>query len=258
MSSAATLAPTPAAEAAAGAMMSAYELARLQRIRENKAVMASLGLAQAKKHLADAANVNRRTTLSSSSSSNSSTTSSSTSRGSRKRKADKAPVGPTRRSSRLKGGPSQHVALTGKQGDEEVEYFSDEDADDGRTAEEIAALEEQRQAQRTKLYKELLGRHNHNGLKLPPSATYEHTVMRVETMSEKKLQTRIKVIERAQGQYAILKMRMFAEVLVLEGHEVLAKEAEQALARLLALDKFKNAARELRLLYKRLKDGRKK
>jgi hypothetical protein len=240
-------------EAAAGAMMSAYELARQQRIRENQAVMAQLGLTQAKKRLAAAI----KPSSSSSSSSSSSTSSSSSPQKSRKkRKASKPPTGPTRRSSRLKGNGTQLVALSGTQGDNEIEYISEEDIDP-RTAEEIQALELARQIQRTKLYKELLGRHNHNGLKLPPSATYEHTVMRVVTMTDKKLKTRIKVIERAQGQYAVLKMRMFAEVLVLEGQEVLAKEAEQALARLLTLDKFKDAARELRMLYKRLLEKRK-
>ena len=36
-------------------------------------------------------------------------------------------------------------------------------------------------------------------------------------------------IERANGKYAIVKMRMFAEVLLLEGYEDLAKECEASL-----------------------------
>ena len=86
-------------------------------------------------------------------------------------------------------------------------------------------LEIARKKQRLQVYRELLGRHNDNGLKLPPTATYEHTVMRVETMTGKKLYTRVKVIERTAGQYAVLKMRMFAEVLLLEGMEEIANEA---------------------------------
>ena len=75
-------------------------------------------------------------------------------------------------------------------------------------------------------------------------------------MSEKKLYTRVKVIERAAGKYAVLKMRMFAEVLLLEGMEEIATEAQQALARLLELPKFEAAARDLRRLYNKLKDKR--
>jgi hypothetical protein len=45
-------------------------------------------------------------------------------------------------------------------------------------------------------YERLLQRHLNQGLVLPPTASYEHTVMRVKTMSEKRLSTRVKVIER--------------------------------------------------------------
>jgi hypothetical protein len=155
----------------------------------------------------------------------------------------------------LRGDASQLVALTGEETFENIEYDSDDyNGTPKRTAEEMKQLEIARKAQRTELYKELLGRHNDNGLKLPPTATYEHTVMRVETMTEKKLLTRVKVIERAAGKYAVLKMRMFAEVLVLEGLKEIAKEAEHALGRLLQLPKFAAAARDLRRLYNKLKE----
>ena len=68
-----------------------------------------------------------------------------------------------------------------------------------------------------------------------PTATYEHTWMRVRTMSDKALMTRIKVIERAVGQHCLVKMHMFAEVLILAGKTDLAKEASEALDRLLLL-----------------------
>ena len=58
-----------------------------------------------------------------------------------------------------------------------------------------------------------------------PTATYEHTWMRVRTMSEKGLSTRVKVIERSLGQHCIVKLRMFAEVLILSGMDDLAAEA---------------------------------
>ena len=57
--------------------------------------------------------------------------------------------------------------------------------------------------------------------------------MRVLTMSEKALRTRVKVIERAAGVHSIVKMRMFAEVLILEGYKSVAEEAAAALRRLI-------------------------
>ena len=67
------------------------------------------------------------------------------------------------------------------------------------------------------------------------TASYEHTLMRVQTMSEKALGSRIRVIEKCKGQHAVLKMRLFARVLCLEGYEELAWEATEALQRLIAV-----------------------
>ena len=49
------------------------------------------------------------------------------------------------------------------------------------------------------------------------------------------LATRVKVMERACGQHCIVKMRMFAEVLILCGKEELASLADAALKRLVDL-----------------------
>lgn len=48
-------------------------------------------------------------------------------------------------------------------------------------------------------------------------------------MSKKRLSTRVKVIERALGQHCIVKLQMFAEVLILSGMDDLAAEAKYAL-----------------------------
>ena len=106
----------------------------------------------------------------------------------------------------------------------------DADAIDGDNAEY--------EARRMEKYERLLAKHEQDGLKLPPRATYQHTVHRVMSMSPKALRNRIKAIERAQGVYAVLKMRMFAEVLILEEYDELASEAEAALLRLLQLERF--------------------
>jgi hypothetical protein len=68
-----------------------------------------------------------------------------------------------------------------------------------------------------------------------PTATYEHTWMRVRTMGEKALLNRVKTIERCMGQHCLVKMRMFAEVLLLADKEELGKAASEALERLLTL-----------------------
>jgi hypothetical protein len=42
-----------------------------------------------------------------------------------------------------------------------------------------------------------------------PTATYEHCLMRVRTMSHKQLQNRIRTIERAKGKHCVVKMVRF-------------------------------------------------
>ena len=65
------------------------------------------------------------------------------------------------------------------------------------------------------------------------TASYQHTLMRVRTMSDAALANRIKAIERAKGKHAVVKMRLFARVLFLEGSETLADDATAALRRLI-------------------------
>lgn len=65
------------------------------------------------------------------------------------------------------------------------------------------------------------------------TASYQHTLMRVRTMSEDALARRVRAIENAKGKHAVVKMRLFARVLFLEGMEELAGEAVEALERLI-------------------------
>ena len=95
-------------------------------------------------------------------------------------------------------------------------------------------------------------RHAKNGVKLPPNATYRHTVHRVLSMSEKALSRRVRVIENARGKYAVLKMRMFAEVLILEGYDGIAAEASTSLERLMKLPKYKESAKSQKHLYQKV------
>lgn len=68
-----------------------------------------------------------------------------------------------------------------------------------------------------------------------PTATYGHCLMRVQTMSEKALGNRIKIIERAAGKHCVVKMAIFKSCLQDENMWNLAKLAADALERLKAL-----------------------
>lgn len=65
-----------------------------------------------------------------------------------------------------------------------------------------------------------------------PTATYEHCLMRVQTMTEKKLFARVQSIERAAGKHCVVKMAIFKSCLQDEGMWELAEKASEALERL--------------------------
>lgn len=68
-----------------------------------------------------------------------------------------------------------------------------------------------------------------------PTATYDHCLMRVRTMSDQALQNRVKAIERAAGKHSVVKMAIFKSCLQDESKWDLAELARQALERLKAL-----------------------
>jgi hypothetical protein len=68
-----------------------------------------------------------------------------------------------------------------------------------------------------------------------PTATYEHTAMRIRTMTEKGLKNRVKAIERAAGKHSVIKMAIFKSCLQDHGLWELAYLASVALERLKAL-----------------------
>lgn len=67
------------------------------------------------------------------------------------------------------------------------------------------------------------------------TATYEHCLMRVRTMTPKALLKRIQTIERACGKHCVVKMAIFKSCLQEEGMMELAEKATEALERLKAL-----------------------
>eukprot|EP00804_Cyclotella_cryptica_P017638 CCRYP_006771-RA/>CCRYP_006771-RA protein AED:0.36 eAED:0.36 QI:809/1/1/1/0.33/0/4/2079/230 len=68
-----------------------------------------------------------------------------------------------------------------------------------------------------------------------PTASYEHCLMRVRTMSEKGLKNRIRAIERAAGKHCVVKMAIFKSCLQDEGLWEIAEMAADALERLKGL-----------------------
>jgi hypothetical protein len=69
-----------------------------------------------------------------------------------------------------------------------------------------------------------------------PTATYDHCLMRVRTMSEKALANRVRAIERAIGKHCVIKMAIFKSCLQDEGMWDLAMLATDALERLKSLE----------------------
>ena len=67
------------------------------------------------------------------------------------------------------------------------------------------------------------------------TASYQHTLMRVRTMTEPKLMNRMNAISRAKGQHCVTKMRLFARILFLEGYEELAEECAEELSELIGI-----------------------
>jgi hypothetical protein len=68
-----------------------------------------------------------------------------------------------------------------------------------------------------------------------PTASYDHCLMRVRTMTEKGLANRVKVIERAAGKHSVIKMAIFKSCLQDQALWDLAELASSALERLKAL-----------------------
>ena len=69
-----------------------------------------------------------------------------------------------------------------------------------------------------------------------PTATYDHALHRIRSMTEKGLANRIKAIERALGKHCIVKMAIFKSALQDEGLWELADLAAEALERLKGTD----------------------
>jgi len=77
-----------------------------------------------------------------------------------------------------------------------------------------------------------------DAVKKNPTATYEHCLMRVKTMTEKALVNRVRAIERAAGKHCVVKMAIFKSCLQDEEMWELAEVASEALERLKVFKPF--------------------
>lgn len=155
----------------------------------------------------------------------------STTKRKRKKKASSDNMPPregSRKSLRLMNLPSEHSSET---------TIVHEDLTERRERirqERLAMVEECREARQraalevAKAGAEIAGKEN-------PTATYEHCLMRVKSMTEKGLINRIRAIERAAGKHCVVKMAIFKSCLQDEDMWELAQLASDALERLKGL-----------------------
>ena len=133
----------------------------------------------------------------------------------------------TRKSRRLMNLPSEHTSavIDGENPTETRERIRQE---------RLAMVEECREARQraaievAKAGAKVAGKEN-------PTATYEHCLMRVRSMTEKGLINRVRAIERAAGKHCVVKMAIFKSCLQDEDMWELAQLASDALERLKGL-----------------------
>lgn len=151
----------------------------------------------------------------------------------RKKKCTTKPSHPARKSRRLEGGKPEHVAKdniddydTPRRRSLRIPTFDLSESEcnarvlECREARQRAALEIEGAGDASK----------------DLSASYAHSLMRVRSMTEKALASRVKAIERAKGKNCVVKMATFKSCLQDEGMFDLAKAASEALERLKALE----------------------
>lgn len=197
-----------------------YEKMRAENMKRNQEIMKQLGLDQTDFRLHEAHKATKK----------GNGKQKGAAPASKKRKLeeeDSEKVTPQRRSSRQKGLPASEI---------KAEVLPDDD-EDGVSA-EVRKLRDLRGSEEGHALAEAehlrwAGRQGKQTI--VGTASYQHTLHRVMTMNEAALGRRINAIERARGKFAVVKMRLFARVLCLEGYQELSEDAAGALSRLIAV-----------------------
>ena len=232
-------------------MTSEYEKERINRIIRNNAKLKSLGLISALEE--ERSNRAAKGEKLPSSTAGSNTKIKKPEDGKKRKRVKKEVKVATRKSRRLQGLDTELKGIIGE--DDLVEFSkediirirNEEDGYAGLTQEDILKQEaltrernqrvrecaEMRQKAVTALA-EACGSFD-AAAKKNPTATYDHALMRIQSMTHKGLANRIKAIERALGRHSIIKMAIFKSALQDEGLWDLAGQADQALERLKGL-----------------------
>lgn len=149
----------------------------------------------------------------------------------------KPPVDGSRKSRRLQGiaaantDPITHSAL---EEDDDNTGNNDDDKDRQWKNERKSIVEECREV-RLRVANAVAEFGGEAAAKANPTATYDHCLMRVKSMTDKALANRVRVIERAAGTHCVVKMAIFKCCLQDEEKWELASVASDALERLKAL-----------------------
>ena len=142
---------------------------------------------------------------------------------------------PTRQSKRLRGQASDNDSLDVNSHQDRPTMTNPQSKSEEELDERIRECRKTRLEAANALAAETVGLSAAEAAKKNPTATYDHCLMRVRTMSERGLENRIKVIERAAGKYCVVKMAIFKCCLEEEGYVTLAEKASESLERLKAL-----------------------
>lgn len=221
------------------AALSEYEAARARNIERNNARLRSLGLISIREEkksndIAWGRNIVEATQDSSSEESSSDEDYGEGKQSSTKKKrkiksqSNMPPREGSRKSRRLMNLPLEHTPT------DTIDVEDPTERRERMRQERLAMVEECREARQraalevAKVGVKLAGKEN-------PTATYEHCLMRVKSMTEKGLINRIRAIERAAGKHCVVKMAIFKSCLQDEDMWELAQLASDALERLKAL-----------------------
>ena len=202
-----------------------YEKERNVRVMRNELLMRRLGLSDFDSYMHNASSKNKREEEDDSSDEKKKKKE----KKRRERETDvEKVVGVRRSSSRLKRGGGET---------DEQQQQDKEDKDIKEDKEEFKERDEEQERKHRIAEQEFSYRNKMKQKKqtIVGTASYQHTLMRVRTMTEPKLRNRMNAISRAKGQHCVTKMRLFARILFLEGYEELAEECAEELSELIGI-----------------------
>lgn len=207
--------------------ISAYERKRAENIERNNAQLVALGLLSVQEQAASNALAWKKSAPEEKAAVSLPRTKK------RKTPATKTPTPSSRKSLRLQGSQPDLAFAAALEYDHDHDH-DDDDKEDDKDERRSLRVQECRKVRLLRAL-EVSKAGADKAAKENPSATYEHCLMRVRTMTAKGLANRVKAIERAAGKHCVVKMAIFKSCLQDENSWELADLAGSALERLKAL-----------------------